>query len=565
MTISNVHVPYSGPDGASILIIGEAPGSDETRLRVPFTGRSGEILRQVLSSSGFNCASPSDVEGNKQADSGFEIKFTNLCSYQPLGGEGFKANEFQQLEDTQQLKDGLLSINNYIQTWKSQIRICITLGAYPLQYICKKYGISKWRGSVITVDGLTILSTYHPSYISRNRSEYPVFAFDIGKAYKIYHHGYQQPKFNFEINPDGVKAEELISEYSNSPKLSVDIETIKDTNRILCIGFARSKSDAFCIVNRSDDGLDGDFRRHCESIFNSPGERIFHNGLFDVEVLHNNHVEVSNFTFDTMVAQHVLAPELAKSLDFITSIYTDIPYYKDRGRTALPDNEKGWGKIKDDDRLNIYEYNCLDCVSTYWCFEEMIKEINEDSNYKHIFNYEMSMHDVAFHIIRSGMLRDNERTAKLKEIVESKYVSDQRILNAITGGYVNVGSPVQKKKLLYIDWGLPEKTGENGKIAADEDAIVSLISHVKDKVHTTITPAKKYEWQKKLAGLMIILKIQGYRKLLGSYIGAEAQWDNRLRSSYKITGTETGRWSCAKYLDDSGFNAQTLPRESLEE
>ena len=40
--------------------------------------------------------------------------------------------------------------------------------------------------------------------------------------------------------------------------------------------------------------------------------------------------------------------------------------------------------------------------------------------------------------------------------------------------------------------------------------------------------------------------------------------DGRSRSFVKPTGAETFRWSMAKFLDGTGMNMQTLPRDPVE-
>jgi hypothetical protein len=565
MSISPIYVGYSGPDGAEVLIIGEAPGSDETRLGQPFVGKSGELLREVLTANGFLCASAEECEvSGVAANDKYNIKFANLSCHQPLGAPGVKVNDFSVLDGSDELRRGIVQIRDYIKRYGSRIKVCILLGGQPLQYMCEKYGISNWRGSVLESGGLVYIPTYHPSFVSRVGSNYSIFSFDIQKAFRIYQEGYRKPTFDFAINPSSYQIEDIKNELLKAKTLAIDIETIKYTNQIICIGFAASRSRAVCIANRSsDDSLTNEFRDFVQPILEDPSiEKVFHNGLFDIEILHNNHIETKNFTFDTMVAQHVLAPGMEKGLDYITGIFTDIPYYKDKGRMALPENEKGWGRIKDQDKLTIYEYNCLDCVATFWCYEEMLKEINADEDYKHIFSYEMSMHEVAFPLMRNGMPWDIERRDELKKIVEKKYVEDASLLKAIVGEYINIGSVPKKKKLLYETWGLPERKND-GKVSTDEDAIVGCIAYVKEYIEKLSRPETKYEWQKKLAGLMLILKLMGYRKLLGSYIDIATYRIDRVRSVYKVTGTETGRWSCSKYYDDTGLNAQTMPRESI--
>jgi hypothetical protein len=59
--------------------------------------------------------------------------------------------------------------------------------------------------------------------------------------------------------------------------------------------------------------------------------------------------------------------------------------------------------------------------------------------------------------------------------------------------------------------------------------------------------------------LKLILEIRGLRKMLSSYINPKISEDNRARSTYKLS-TETGRWAAEKFVDQTGFNAQTMPR-----
>lgn len=564
--ISSVYVPPSGPEDADILIIGDHPYSDDVRLKQPFVGASGNILRQLLRNNNIFCATADEPIG---ANLNYRVRFMNLCNYQPLKSAEGKINDFKTLLDTRQLQDGVKSINEYIQRNHDRLKLIIVLGEYPLQYICGKYGIFKWRGSVVRTHNVPVIACYHPEYITRVGKDYPVIAQDISKGARVYKEGYKSPSFQFTIDPQGLEFEEILHEFKSASRLALDIETVKYTNNIICIGVASSRSRAVCIPNRGGDSLDTSIRRFLSEITEGDGgpELILHNGIFDLEILHNNYIDIplEKFKFDTIIAQHVMAPELEKGLDFITAIYTDIPYYKDRGRAALPENEKGWGKLSAEDKLNVYEYNCLDCVSTFWCWEGMNPEIKENSNFKHIFEYEMDMHEVAFDLIRNGLPWDTERKDQIKQLVEAKYVEDGKLLLACVGHYVNVGSHVAKKKLFYETWGLPTRMNKDSKVSADEDAIVGLISYVKDHLSTLVSEKGKFEWQKKLMGLMLVLRLVGYRKLLGSYIDIDAYQDGRMRSFYKIPGTETGRWACTKYLDDSGLNSTTMPRESFGE
>lgn len=537
--ISNKKVPneYNSP---KILIIGEAPGRDEETEGKPFVGQSGELLFQALHRVGI-------TRDN--------VSLLNLSQYRP------HENKFEYLEDSQVLRDGVAEIKSYLRQQQSSIRVVILLGERPLNYIGGRYGISKWRGSVIKQDGINFISTYHPAFVLRDRSSYPIFTFDISKAFEVFRSGYNLPESNFSIDPRGLELEEKVQELIASDELAVDIESVKDSSHIICCGFATSANDAVCIVNHSFDGLESSFVNALRRILESPNKKIFHNGLFDVDMLHLNSIDTENFHYDTMIGQHILEPELPKGLDFLTSIYTDRPYYKDMGKSAIPDNEKAWGSKIDKEKL--YIYNCLDCVATYEIYKKQERELIEEG-LKEFFDYEMEMTEVALHISRSGMLLDSKRVALIKSTLLSRTLKDQELLNNITKCQLNVRSPKQLKEVLFDRLRLPLRKNYNGGVTTDENAIVSLMTFCQTKINGLVTENKKFEWQLKLAALKLILKIRGQRQLISNYIDIPISSDGRVRSSYKVAATETGRWAANTYVDGTGFNGQTMPREVLE-
>lgn len=69
---------------------------------------------------------------------------------------------------------------------------------------------------------------------------------------------------------------------------------------------------------------------------------------------------------DTFIRQHILWPELPRSLQFMVKQYTRCPYYKDEGKTWSPKNKKQYMR-----------YNCLDCVNTFEVWEKQEGELNE--------------------------------------------------------------------------------------------------------------------------------------------------------------------------------------------
>lgn len=55
LAASRTHVvPGVAPSGARLLLVGEAPGADEDRMGLPFVGRSGQLLDELLAQAGLD-------------------------------------------------------------------------------------------------------------------------------------------------------------------------------------------------------------------------------------------------------------------------------------------------------------------------------------------------------------------------------------------------------------------------------------------------------------------------------------------------------------------------------
>lgn len=94
------------------------------------------------------------------------------------------------------------------------------------------------------------------------------------------------------------------------------------------------------------------------------GQNFFNHDLFRYE-MYGFTIEPTRI-IDTMIRQHVLWPELPKSLQFLTRQYTRQPYYKDEGKQW---NMKDMRKLK--------RYNCLDVtvdLEVYLRQEDEFKE-----------------------------------------------------------------------------------------------------------------------------------------------------------------------------------------------
>lgn len=542
----NTFVPDDGPLDSPLWLIGESPGTTEEEARKPFVGDSGQLLMDVLRNHGIQRS---------------DVRLANLCKFRPFG------NDFKNCLGTEQLSSSVALLHEQIRAAKP--KCIITLGTYPTQFIADKYGIESWRGSIVSYKhdpSIKVVAARHPAAVLRDRKEYPIFDFDIRRGIEeSKSRNFNYPEYEFSLNPTGHDRDLWEARICNSPSfVASDIENVKGTFQILCICFAVSPTQS--VVFEWNDYNISVIQR----ILASNVVKAFHFGTHDTTVLEENGFYTNNYNHDTMALQHVINPEMPRSLSFLTSIHTRQPYYKAEGRKTIPNEGKGWKATTDKEKLFVY--NGTDgCVTWDICNQLQNELLEYRSSQIDIYNYEIEMIQIARNISRTGLLIDPKRRALLKNTAVQRWRKRQGMFNFLVsyhdpeiGKDCNVSSPKKIPKLLYEVLGLPVKKKRDGKITTDEDAIVELLTYVKAEKEKVSRKDAVQRWTEKELILSEILNIRGIRKLIGTYLDNRLSTDGRLRASFKVCSTETARWACESYVDDTGTNAQTFPRNGLD-
>ena len=131
----------SGPEDASIMIIGEAPGEDEDKEGEPFVGASGRYLRTALDGLGV------DLD---------DVMFTNVVRCRPPNNKIMKKH----IDACKVFALGDIE--------RHDPPIVMLMGGVPLQAILGETGITAWNGVTIEKDNRTYIPLFHPAYILRN-------------------------------------------------------------------------------------------------------------------------------------------------------------------------------------------------------------------------------------------------------------------------------------------------------------------------------------------------------------------------------------------------------------
>jgi DNA polymerase len=138
-----------GNHKAKLLIIGEGPGRNEDETGLPFVGRAGKLLDQILDSVGIN--------------SNEDAYISNIVKCRP------PENRKPSLEEMRACEPWLRE-----QTRLINPEVILLVGATAVQGILGvKEGITKIRGTWIEENGMLYMPIFHPSYLLRNSSRDP--------------------------------------------------------------------------------------------------------------------------------------------------------------------------------------------------------------------------------------------------------------------------------------------------------------------------------------------------------------------------------------------------------
>ncbi len=132
-----------GSPKADLVFIGEGPGADEDAQGLPFVGRAGKLLTQMIEAMGLGRG---------------DVYICNVVKCRPP-------------ENRQPEKDEVTACSPFLfrqlDVLKPKVIVC--LGSTAAQTLLQtNRGISHFRGEWLDFRGYKMLATYHPAYLLRN-------------------------------------------------------------------------------------------------------------------------------------------------------------------------------------------------------------------------------------------------------------------------------------------------------------------------------------------------------------------------------------------------------------
>ena len=130
-------VPGAGPLDAEIMFVGEAPGFYEDQKGVPFVGRAGQLLNELLAGA--------QIDRNK-------VFVSNVLKCRPPGNRDPKAAEVKACQDYLERQIAII-----------EPKIIVTLGRHSMARAFPSEKISIVHGKPRCIEGQLYFPMYHPA------------------------------------------------------------------------------------------------------------------------------------------------------------------------------------------------------------------------------------------------------------------------------------------------------------------------------------------------------------------------------------------------------------------
>lgn len=534
------------------MIVSDTPTKDDIRDGIALSGSSGNLVNTLLKQG-----------GNIRLDECYRT----LLIKEPM--EGYNP---RRKKESRGIYEDALAKYDYIEILKAEIEeikpnVIVTLGEFPLNIVTNEHSIHNFRGSILPINptwsysqNVRVIPALHPRDIFQNWESFHYSVVDYMKV----------AKFKDRIDP--IKEEAMLWIARNATELNnyfqrnrypefatFDIET--RFYFISCIGFSFNGYEGVCapLLDKSTPMLEVYHMWQCIYDFlRSQIPKVNQNIKFDITKLEEFGCSVSNICGDTMLAAHTIYAELPKSLAFLTSIYTEGSYYKDEGK-SIEGTVYNWDKL--------YYYCAKDAIYTWQIWKQQQQDMKDKKVYEFFFSDVMPYFHMYSKIDKVGILVDHQKRLQLITKYESMLQMHEDSIDAYAGMKINTGSWSQVGEFVYEVMKCKKHTHINpqGKevYSTDEDTLTEIYLNEENNA-LKITCLKEIIVSKKIAKVL-------------EYLNVKNSEDGRMRTSFKLHGTENGRTSAGKTIEriyftnnkgklefyNTGLSFQTIPKHGF--
>lgn len=490
-----------------------------------------------------------------------------------------KCRTFDQDSSTKDVK----ACAKYLQSEMEEVKPkwVLTFGNEPLQSATGHSGITKYRGRVLDQGSYKVVPTVSPAAVQRNPGQRQSWEADVqffvsqvlGRSTEV-----SLPKVAFIDTTDKLKS--LIRVMAKAELISYDIETTRASEFeagaaiVSLAGTLVLKSGRRIVFAIPLYHPESPYRTKWRSLLRNLAphleripKQVAHNGKFDARWLRHFGVQM-RVTFDTMLAAHLLDENRQKGLKPLARVLLGVPPWEISTRDLLstPIQE-------------VLKYNALDTYYTYHIYLILRQQLIEQPRLLRLFQLvTIPSAEILIDVERTGVWIDPEKLATAHKIsFDMRDEIDRQLMEYVPDPETTEGWPTNSKGkqvevnfnasnfakwwlFEYLDFEIFErgKTKDDGSPGAPSMAEATML-----ELEKTDHPVIK-----------LLLERSKWQKYCSTYVSKYIELsdeNNRIRSTFKLHGTVTGRLSSGKADDDKlsgsaktnirGVNLQQVPRD----
>ena len=452
------YVPPSGNSEAILAACGEQPGVQEIRRGKPFIGPAGQGMDECLAMAKIPRLGLYLTNVIKDLDK-------PLVSYIDLRPNGVYTISKEGYQYIRELKEELS---------KLKLNAIVAFGNIALIALCNRTGITKWRGSIIEstlVPGLKVIPTFHPATFIPPKFNFlnkPLIVDDLLKANiesqfpEIRRTGRRiRIKSSFNECVDTLNYCYEVGLRGRTIDIDIEVRTTKldSTGKkaldgeLDCIAFSWHPTEAISIPFIDGKGdyftVDQEYELMLLIAKIIQSRRISKRGayfIFDMQfLLHKYGIIPRGELHCTQVAQKIMLPDFSAGLAFVTTMHTDIPYYKQDG--------KQWMKMGAGTWEQWWNYNGMDSISTSASHPEQVTTLIKQGNLP-TYDRQRKLQKILIYMSERGIKLDIAGMIECKEVEQAKLDICVDSLHKEVGYEINYNSPKQMMSYFYEELGI---------------------------------------------------------------------------------------------------------------
>jgi len=242
----------------------------------------------------------------------------------------------------------------------------------------------------------------------------------------------------------------------------------------------------------------------------------------------------------TQIAQKISYPDFNAGLDFVTCMYTDIPYYKQDGKEWMNRGVGTWEQW--------WNYNGMDAIVPVEAIPKQLQVLKKQENLE-TYERQRKLIEPLIYMSERGIKVDVQGMLnyKAEQSLELEKLAEE--LNEEVGHEINYNSPQQVMDYFYKELNIKAYRKRNTKGKYVETSDVDALKRIARRGYKAAR---------------IMLDIRSLSKRISTYLDiGKVDNDGRYRSSYNPVGAGTGRLASSKTIFGKGGNQQNWPHDLL--